>query len=507
MKLRKYQKQDFKETKKLFKKYNHILFGASTGYGKSAIIFNAVEKEIKKGGRVIVVAPRRKLVKQLTETLHKFIPSVIMGSDTEYDSESNVFVVSTATMHNKLKKHGKCYFGNITKILIDETHINFGSTSMSELHKLYWDNCKWLGLSATPIDESGYRLEGWDYTIYNHQTKDLIDLGWLTPVKVMVEDKPKGLDDLKMTGGDYNESELSDFMMDGARVSNVYDIYKKYANGKKVMIFAVTINHANMIYNEFLKKGVRVGVIHSGITETEEESVLYDYKNDYLDVLINVGKLTTGYDETSVDALILARPTKSLRLFIQIIGRGLRLHKGKEECLILDVSGVIQEHGYPTMKRDFNKVKPPPKEKSNIEYANSVCDECGYTTQFKNCQRKIKETKKFTRTRWYCPNCDEIMKEVLVDNKEVKKLFELKDYTNTDKVSNEMVGKMIYAIAKKNKYKRGWITYISNDYVKCEKFKHDLKIQYNRWKAGLCNLDTVLRNIKMSREQYCGSET
>ena len=505
MKLRPHQKQDYKECKTHFKELDHILMGGATGYGKSALLYHNVKKEIGAGGRVLVIAPRRKLVKQLTETLLDFYPSVIMGADTEYYKDANVFVASTATMHNKLKVHGGKYFGNITMVIIDEVHINFGSTSMSLVHKLYWDKSKWLGLSATPIDDAGYRLEGWDLTIYNYQTSDLINMGWLTPVRVLVEDKPQGLDDLKMTGGDYNEGDLADFMMDGARVSNIYSIYKKYARGRKVMVFAVTINHADMIYKEFVKKGVPVGVVHSNNPESEEEQILYDFSSGDIEVLINVGKLTTGFDETSVDCLILARPTKSLRLFIQIIGRGLRLHKGKDECLILDVAGVIKEHGYPTMKRDFNKVKPPPKEKQNIEYADSICDFCEYSTQFKNCKRKVKETKKFTRTRWYCPNCGEVMKEVLVDNKQVKKLFELKDYTNVDKVTNEMVGKMIYAIAKRNKYKRGWISYMSNDYIKCEGLSYDMKIQYNRWKAGLCNLDTVLRNINMSREQYCGN--
>ena len=504
MKLRPHQKSDFKESNKKFKEVDHVLFGAATGYGKSAIVYNAVKKELKAGGRVIVVAPRRKLVKQLTETLMDFIPSVIMGSDTDYYKDANVYVASTATMHNKLKANGKPYFGNITKIIIDEVHINFGSVSMHLLQKHYWDSAKWLGLSATPIDDKGYRLESWDYTIYNHQTQDLINMDWLTPVKVLVEDKPQGLDDLKLTGGDYNEGDLSDFMMDGARVSNIYGIYKKYAKKRKVMIFAVTISHANMIYNDFVKRGVAVGVVHSDNPESEEEQVLHDFSSGEIQVLINVGKLTTGYDETSVDCLILARPTKSLRLFIQIIGRGLRLHKGKKECLILDVAGVIAEHGYPTMKRDFNKVKPPPKKKKEIEYQETICDLCGYSTQFKNCQRKVKETKKFTRTRWYCPNCNEIMKELVVDNKEVKRLKEIEDYTNTDKVENSQVGKMIYAIAKSKKYKRGWITFISNDYAKCPKLKEDMKIQYNRWKAKLCNLDTVLRNINMSREQYCG---
>ena len=504
MKLRKYQKQDYKSVKKLLKEKDHIIFGASTGYGKSVIIHKFVKDALKKGERVIVIAPRRKLVKQLAETLDEFYPSIVMGADTDYDAEAELFVVSQATMINRLKKHGRAYFGHIDRILIDECHIGFNSKSAEILKQYYWETSKWVGLSATPIDSRGYRLEGWDYTMYEHQARDLIDMGFLTPIKVLVEEQPKGLDELKLTGGDYNESELSDFMMDGGRVSNVYKIYKKYALGRRVMVFAVTINHAEMIYNDFVRKGVRVGIAHSGLPESEEDGILEDFEQGYIDVLINVSKLTFGFDCPPVDCLIIARPSKSKALFYQIIGRALRLYEGKTEALILDVAGVIQEHGYPTAKYDYNKVKPPPKEKKEIEYQDSICDNCGYETQFKNCSRKVKETKAYTRTRWYCPECDEVMKELLVDNKEVKRLIEIADYTNTDKVTNSMVGKMIYSIAKRKKYKKGWIMFISKDYAKCPKLKEDMKIQYNRWKAKLCNLDTVLTNINKSREQYCG---
>lgn len=500
MKPRKHQKADLKELKKLEKKYKHILFGAATGYGKSSIIYNKVKKTLKKGGRVLVVAPRRKLVRQLVDTLEPFYPSQIMGVDTNYYEDSDVFVGSTPTLHNRLKKEGKKYLGKLDLILVDEVHINFGSKSMQELMNLYWDNCTWIGLSATPIDERGYRLEGWDYTHYKWQTQDLIEAGWLTPVRVMVEDRPQGLDDIGMTGGDYNEGDLADFMSDGARVSNVYQVWEEHAKDRRSMIFAVNINHANLIYEDFVKNNVSVAVVHSDIHEDDEDAALEDFSNGDVDVVINVGKLTTGYDETSVDCLLIARPTKSLRLFLQIIGRGIRLHEGKEECLILDVAGTISEHGYPTMKRDFNKVKPAPKEKKDIEFAETQCDHCGYATQMKNCRREVKESPHATTTTWFCPNCDEVIREVLVDHREVQRLKEIQDYTNTKKVSNKDISDFIHMIAETKGYKQGWVNFIAEDYRDHEEFKDFLKIQYNKYKAEMTSINTVLKNISQFRE-------
>ena len=499
MKFRKYQKKDYKILKREAKDYRHILFGAATGYGKSSVIYNLAEKYISKGKRVLVIAPRRKLVRQLETTLLDFIPSIIMGSDSTYYEGSELYIASTATLHNRLKKYGKSYLGKIDLILIDEVHINFGTASMQELVNLYWDKAQWIGLSATPIDNAGYRLEGYDHTIYEHQTQDLIDIGWLTPVKVMVEDVPKGLDEISMSGGDYAENELAEFMMDGARVSNLYSIWKKYAKKRKTMIFAVTINHANMIYKDFIDKGVAAAVVHSDLDEISEGVSLQEFKDGAVDVIINVGKLTTGFDETSVNCLLLARPTKSLRLYLQIIGRGLRIHEGKKDCLILDLAGNIDQNGYPTMRRDFNKVKPPPREEKKESFTEIECDSCGYSTQLKNCKRKIKETKAFTRTRWYCPNCEEILKENVIDNKKVKRMKEIQDYSDISKVTGADVQTMIHAVQDHNNYKPGWVAYISKDWKRSDKIRDGLKLIYKKWDLEMINMDTVLRNINKLR--------
>jgi len=282
----------------------------------------------------------------------------------------------------------------------------------------------------------------------------------------MVEDKPKGLDDIKMTGGDYNEKELASFMMDGARVSNVYEVWKKYCQGRKTMVFCVTIAHAEMINADFLKHGIKSGVVHSDQDESVDDEVLYDFKNNNLEVLVNVSKLSTGYDEPSIDALIMARPTKSLILFLQSLGRGLRLFKNKKDCLVLDIANTIATHGYPTMMRDFNKVKPPPKEKKDVSFLETTCDLCGYATQMRNCRREIKEKRHITRTRWYCPNCDEIIKEIVVDNREVQRMKEIKDYTNISKISGKDVESLVLDIMDHKGYKQGWMSFVRSDYNK-----------------------------------------
>lgn len=496
MKLRKYQKEDFKVLKKL--KQPHILFGAATGYGKSAIIYNLVERSLKKGKRVLVILPRRRLVHQIAATLEDFAPSIVMGSLPVVDND--LYIASTPTLHNRLKKYGKNFLGNIDLILIDEVHINHMSTLMSKIMDLYWDKAKWIGLSATPITSQGYRLEGYDHTHYNYQTRKLIDAGWLSDVKVMVEDKPLGLDNIKLTGGDYNERDLSDFMSDSSRVSNIYKIWKKYAKRKRTMIFAVSINHANIIHSDFIAQGVAAAVVHSDMDEDVEDAALLDFKHGEVDVIINVSKLTTGFDETSVNCLILARPTKSIRLYMQIVGRGLRKHPGKKNCMILDLAGNIDQNGFPTMVRDFNKIKPEPRDMEEREIKDVECPTCGYETQMRNCKRQIAETKLYTTTTWFCPNCEEVIKENVLDNREVKRMKLVADYTNTSKVSNQDVRDLCKAVQLDNGYKDGWLYHISNDYRSDPKFKESMKLLVNKYKAGMIKLQTVLTNINKLRD-------
>jgi len=498
-KFRPHQKSDYKQLKKELKKQPHILFGASVGYGKSVVIHKFVKDALKKGGRVVVIAPRRKLVKQLMETLEEFYPSIIMGTETIYHKDSNVFVCSTPTLSARLKKFGKKYLGDITHIAVDEVHINFGTASMQGMVDMYWDKAKWVGLSATPIDERGYRLEGYDHTIYNYQMQDLIDMGWLTKLKVLVEETPKGLDQVGMVGGDYNESQLAEFMSDEARVNNVYEVWKKYAKKRKTMIFAVNIAHAEIILEDFHKHNVAAGITHSKLSDIEQEVVLNRFKSGELKALVNVSQLTTGFDMPSVDALIMARPTKSLKLFIQITGRILRHLKGKTDALFLDVAGSINQHGYPTMRRDFNKMRPPSGSATAVEFNDVVCPSCEYATQPRNCRREQIVEKHITINRTYCPNCGEIIDETTKDTKKIKKMALMQD---PSKLSDKKVGKFVEQVREAMGYKHAWVSYVAKKYNDNDGFKSEIKMLYARYINEKANLTTSGNNIRNLMGEY-----
>jgi superfamily II DNA or RNA helicase len=496
LKLRDYQKKDYKEFKELLKKNDHVIYGASVGYGKSIIAHKITKDAVKKDKRVLVLLPRRKLVKQIKETLSEFIPSVIMGSDTIYFPDAEVYVASIQTLNSRIKKYGKKYLGDIDVVIQDECHQFHMTASTQSIRDLYWDNSKWIGMSGTPIDDRGYRLEGYDHTLYNHQMQDLIDMGMLTPVKVMVEETPDGLEDVDLVGGDYNEGQLFDLMGSEQQVNNVYQIWKKYAKERKTMVFAVNIAHAELILEDFIKHGVSAGISHSNLDEEFDELTLEQFRFGEINVLINVSKLTTGYDEPSIDCLIMARPSKSKRLVIQMYGRSLRLYPDKKESLILDLAGIVKQHGYPTARYDFNKVRPPAGSSMPIEFKELTCPICDYSTQRRHCKKQTITTKLLITKRLICPNCEAVIDETIEDTKEIERLILVKDISNVSKVSDKQVGKWVEKLRKHAGYKEGWTNYVAKAYNKSEHIEEQLKVLYNKYKAEMIKEETAIKHIK-----------
>lgn len=463
MKLRIYQKKDYKELNCLLKEYQHVLFGAVTGYGKSAIILKLTKKFLKKNKRVLVIAPRRKLVEQLSETCSDYSHSIIMGSDTVIELDVDLTVASSASIVNRI-----AMLGDIDVIIIDEAHINHSGKIMKTLRDRYWDSATWIGLTATPIDEKGYRLEGYDHTMYNHQAEDLIKLGYLTPIEVYVRKTPKGLDAVSITNGDYNAKELGELMSQGNLVTKVHKVYKKYNKKRlKTLVFAVNITHGKKILDEFLNDGIPADIIHSKMHKDKIKEVLHRYHTGEINVLINVAMLTTGYDEPSVGCLIMARPTKSLRLYLQMVGRAIRLYKGKKKAIMLDLSGVVDNLGHPTKHRNFNKIKPPnQKAEVLLEHKELECPFCKKEFQRMDCRAKLKTTKKYEKTTLFCPHCDEVIDEVVVEYTKAQKM-EL--WVEKDKMTDAKMKAFLDHIRRRMGYATGWTYFRMKEYRKQRK--------------------------------------
>jgi len=468
MQLRPYQTQIIDSIRReLVDGNRHILMGAATGAGKSIMLKHIIDGAVSKDKRVTLVAPRRKLIYQLFKTLDRpGAVSVTMGSDGAYDGRLPIQLASSDSLRNRLKKHGKDYLGKMDIILMDEAHIGHNGKTYKLLRELYGDAI-WISVSATPIDELGYRLDGYDKTIYDFQTEDLIGLGYLTPVECYAPIKPD-LSSVHIQAGDYNIQELESIMDDSAITSNAFEVWNKHASDKKTMIFCVSIAHAETIKKEFESHGIATGIGHSNMDEKEEDTYVADFSSGKIQVLINVMKYTAGYDEPTVECLLLLRPTKSLRLAIQITGRGIRIspETGKDSCLILDCANVIETTGYPTARRNFNREKPPKgKKRKPPEIIEGVsCDNCDHIIDPTKRHKEVNETAESIQTTFRCPFCNSIMSVNVINKREMElqkieeKQKEMDEKTvYYHKMTNQFGGyKELQKLGRKAGYKNGW---------------------------------------------------
>lgn len=391
-KLRPYQQEAVDKTIQYFqKKRDPAVIVLPTGAGKSLVI--AEMAKIAKG-RVLVLAH----VKELVEQNH-----------TKYESYKLEAGIYSAGLNRK-ESHQKVIFGSIqsvarasenffkdfTLLIIDECHrVSMeGDTQYQDvIKKLKAEspNLCILGLTATP-----YRLGlGWIYE-YNHlgiiqskQEKFFKQCIYELPLEYMIKNKfltPPVKIDIPVTSYDFSEltqknrmytvAEIEQLIKQQKRltpliIKNIIDITNKYKR-QGVMIFSSSVNHAKEILGYLPDNNAKV--VLGDTDDTQRDQIINEFKNKEFKYLVNVSVLTTGFDAPHVDVIAILRPTESVSLYQQIIGRGLRLAEGKKDCFILDYTGMGHDIYTPEISD-----RRPTKESVPVLVE---CPECGHENTF-----------------------------------------------------------------------------------------------------------------------------
>lgn len=391
--LRPYQKFIIEKVKK---SGESTLIEAPTGSGKSVIASNIAKNEIARGGKVLIVAPKIILLKQLRESFFELNPAIIHGAK-DYDNKHNVFISTIQTAHKRDLGFTP------TMILIDEVHYGFDGKMIENLLEDF--EGRLIGLSATPYDKQGKVLEGFDNHIDDFDLEYMIENDYLhepkcySPVKV-------DLSNISIIAGDYNQKELNIRFNTENDIYKVVNATKDFISKRKAsLIFCINILHAEAMATVYNELGIPTRAIHSNLSQTEQLEIMKDFKSGKIKLLANPMILTTGFDYPATDTIILARPTKSQNLFRQMVGRGLRLSDEKKDALVLDCAGVISDLGFPTEK--IQEVK------NNVSHKNT-CKQCGSDKLYKvvsNNQAYIRcaecgNEKEIKQKGYECPACN-----------------------------------------------------------------------------------------------------
>lgn len=345
--LRHYQNNIVDSLRASLKKNKRVLIYAPTGAGKTKISQYIIERLINSGKRVLFTTPRIKLAVQTQKSFG--FGNLILGEKTE-NNESLCTIASIQSLYSR----------KITQpfdvIFIDECHFAHGSEYQNYIFETYKDSYI-IGLSATPIDENGYMLHGYDDVIKEVGITQLIKDNFLCDVDVFTSHIQPRTESISVINGDYNMSEASKIVTEENILSNAISEWQKYAANKKTLVFACDIAHAEKMTYEFKRIGVKVAAVHSNLGSVNIDFNYAQFNLNKIQVLINVDMATFGFDEPDIDCLLFVRPIRSLRLYKQMVGRGLRTSPKKDKCLILDCANIIMDNGYPTDDIPF-KIKP-----------------------------------------------------------------------------------------------------------------------------------------------------
>ncbi|AYO20179.1 DEAD/DEAH box helicase [Vibrio owensii] len=389
--LRPYQADSVKAVIHYFRKHSTpAVIVLPTGAGKSLVI---AELARLAKGRVLVLAHVKELVEQNHAKYEGYglKGSIFSAGLGRKETDQQVVFASVQSVVRNLDS----FKNQFSLLVIDECHrVPDEKTSsyqkvITHLRELN-PGIKVLGLTATP-----YRLGmGWIYQyhtrgqvrteesrffrdcIFELPIRYLLDENFLTPARMM--DAPVlsyDFSQLKPANtGRYKEAEM-DMVIDKAKraTPQIVEQIIQYANERKgVMVFAATVRHAQEIHG-LLPEGETAIVI--GDTPTpERDAIIQSFKNREIKYLVNVSVLTTGFDAPHVDLIAILRPTESVSLYQQIVGRGLRLSEGKSECLVLDYAG----NSYDLYQPEVGDPKPD----STSEIITIPCPACGFNNNF-----------------------------------------------------------------------------------------------------------------------------
>jgi len=375
-----YQKDALEE---IFKRFEtapedyHLLYQLPTGGGKT-VIFSEITKRYLKTfkKKVLVLTHRIELSKQTSKMLKEFgVTNKTVNSTAKLDDqhEFDCFVAMVETLNNRLNDD-KFDISDIGLVIVDEAHYN----SFTKIFK-FFNKSFILGVTATPLS-SNIKLpmyENYQELVVGESIKDLISNDYLASANMYSYNV--GLTSLEVgANGDYTVKSSEDLYMNVDMLSKLVSAYEETIKGKKTLIFNNGINTSIQVFYAFKKAGYPIAHLDNTNTKKERELILKWFHKTPGAIITSVSILTTGFDEPSIEAIVLNRATKSLTLYYQMIGRGSRIYGDKKEFDVLDLGNNFYRFGPWGADLDWQKMFRAPD-----YYLNAILSDEEIESNFK----------------------------------------------------------------------------------------------------------------------------
>lgn len=339
--LRPYQNEFIKAVRgDLFGDFQRVLGVAATGAGKTII---ASELMSKWGGNSLFLADAKQLVWQNRDKFQAStgLPCEVEMAEKHANPTAKVVVGTMQSMARRLDKYCPDHFD---LLIVDEAHRNtLGDQAQGVLE--HFNSAKVLGVTATPFRSDRKSLgDYYEKISYEVGLARLIKEGYLSNITIQSVPLPVDLSTVRTTGGDYRESDLGDAVE--PHLEQAAKLLKEHAAGRRTVAFLPLVDTSKAFAQACRDVGLRA--VH---VDGKDRRELERYERGEADVICNASLLTTGWDSPKTDCVYVLRPTKSLTLYQQMVGRGTRIAEGKSDLLLLDPLYLTDDHNLITPAR------------------------------------------------------------------------------------------------------------------------------------------------------------
>jgi superfamily II DNA or RNA helicase len=423
--------------------YKNPCIVAPCGAGKSVMLAEMAKRATSNKKNVMFIVHRKELCQQIHSTFSNY------GVDMNY---CKIWMIQT--LKNQLD--------NIEKpdlVLVDENHHALASTYKAVFEKF---NCHRIGVTATPVRLDGSGLKDVnDILLESVSAKWLIENKFLSPARVFAAPLID-TSNIKVKSGEFDSRQCEELLDKSVIYGDVIKHYRDKADGKKAIIYTVSVDYSKKITEEFNKEGIITKHIDGKTPEKERDLIIQEFREGKIQCLSNCEIISEGFDVPDCECVILLRPTKSLTLYVQQSMRCMRYKEGKE-AIILDHVANVFRFGLPWKDREWTLEgkKRKDKKKKGEENDNSFwdCKECYYT--WDKSEGRV------------CPACET---EIPLTEREIIKLENIKLIEITEemfKKSRKEKREELKKIQQEKGYKKGWVWHQMQYFDK----KHEEKIK------------------------------
>lgn len=369
-----------------------VLAQLPTGGGKTIVVSSVAQQFTQRGLRVLFLAHREELLLQAKEKLEAITGCTSGLIKAGYRSKPE-HQIQIASVQSLVRRQ---HWFDASLVVVDEAHHSCAATYVKILER--YPNAYILGVTATPARSDGQGFKNqYDRLVLGRSVRELIGTGHLCPFKLFAAKNRIKTAELKITAGDFNQRELAVRVNTSLTLGDVIETWKRYALCKRTVVFCVDVAHSQAVAKAYWQAGYASEHLDGETPATERRAILERFRTGETVILTNCGIVSEGLDVPNIEAVQCLRPTRSLVLYLQMVGRGLRPSAGKENLVILDHTENWIYHGLPDEEHEWS-LEPVTLNSDNRAVE---CPDC------QHCFRPQPHEQKSGRAT--CPNCGTVI--------------------------------------------------------------------------------------------------